>query len=47
MLNKLFLCTIFLLTSCQDSLESKYESAVALRESKQYRESNMLLNQIL
>ena len=43
----LLLSLLFLFNSCQDKLELKYEEAVKHREKKEYRESNILLHDII
>ena len=43
----LFTAILFLLNSCGNSQESKYETAVKHQEKKEYRESNILLYDII
>ena len=41
------LAFLFLFNSCQDNLELKYEEALKHQENKEYRESNILLYDII
>ena len=41
------LAFLFLFNSCQDNLELKYEQALKHQENKEYRESNILLYDIV
>ena len=41
------LAFLFLFNSCQDNLELKYEEALKHQENKEYRESNILLNDMM
>lgn len=41
------LLLMLLFNSCQDSLKLKYEKAIEHRENKEYRESNILIDEII
>ena len=43
----LFIAILFLFNSCGDSPESKYKRAVGHQQNKEYRESNILLYDII
>ena len=46
-MNYYLLAFLFLFNSCQDNLELKYEQARKYQENKEYRESNILLYDII
>ena len=46
-MNYYFLAFILLLASCQDNLESRYQEALSYKEKKEYRDSNIILNDII